>query len=666
MRNEVGQEATEEMSAFKGRTIFDTAMKSIVCISSSVRAVCQHASACFLLHRSLNLCSSVGRCPHVASTSTAIVAQPPCVTGVRRFQTTRNTAVQMVTATSLPTPVPIPGRTEDEVTVHQSGRRATPKTAARAAPHLSPYTPYAKPRSSGAALVNIQSLFEEDVIRELCSRLADFPSNDRAEGLATLLGACVEFGLEAHSPPVLRLMNECLELLSNRDIGVPQLCHLGKVACALEGRQSPMVAAVLDSIGAAVEKDAVSPSEAATVYSLLTLFYEPASQQQALILSALHTHTQRLVHRLRASQVSDILQSLLKLQQRQAITLVLRLSHRASRVFKDFSDDEIIKVLSALMILGQHDEELLAAMEKHLPERLGKCDPEVISTVMEYCLQMGCRSETVFEAVAENFVCDAEKHTTPQIAKQIVAMGRLNYLPQCSSQMFKKLESILSTRFSQFQPRSLIDVLHACIHLERFPLNYMSKVFSPYFLQRLQAHGEPFNKNALGQLTQLHLSTVLECTRYWGPRLPFYLHVKKFSSADQAFETPMEYLLYKQVKGPLAQLLGGRFYSTRIFTQNGYTIDVEICLDENGFVLPLSQWDHTYKRIALCLDGQNRFCSNTKYLLGKEVTKRRHLDRMGYEVVQIPYFEFEKLRTQGEKIQYLHNKIFPTISKFSY
>lgn len=52
--------------------------------------------------------------------------------------------------------------------------------------------------------------------------------------------------------------------------------------------------------------------------------------------------------------------------------------------------------------------------------------------------------------------------------------------------MFKKLESILSSRLSQFQPRSLLEVLHACIHLERFPLNYVSKVFSPFFLQRLR------------------------------------------------------------------------------------------------------------------------------------------------------------------------------------
>lgn len=40
-------------------------------------------------------------------------------------------------------------------------------------------------------------------------------------------------------------------------------------------------------------------------------------------------------------------------------------------------------------------------------------------------------------------------------------------------------------------------------------------------------------------------------------------------------------------------------------------------------------------RIALCLDGQSRFCNNTHHLMGKEATKRRHLRRIGYEVVQV-------------------------------
>nr|XP_029134000.1 LOW QUALITY PROTEIN: FAST kinase domain-containing protein 3, mitochondrial-like [Labrus bergylta] len=636
-------------------------MKSIACFSSSVRAACQHTSACFPLNRAPLLCTHLDRRSNMDTTVEHLRATP-----LRSFHSTHvNTAVvQQVSAAPSSTSVPSPWKRGDEPTVQQLGRRV-PKPAARPAPHLPPHSPRANPQSNAAARVNMQALFEGDGIPELCSRLADLPSNDRAEGLATLLGACVEFDLSADSPLVLRLMNECLQLLSHRDLGVAQLCHLGEVSYSLEGHKSAALTEVLDSVGVAVEENVATPGEAVRVYSLLAQCYDPSSPRQMFMLSTLNRHTQRMVHWLKATQVSMILQSLLKLQHRQAITLVLRLCHRASQVFQAFSDEEVIKVLSALMIFGQHDVKLLAAMEKDLPGRLGKCDPELLSTVMEYCMQMRCRSEPIFEAVAENFVCQAEQHSTLQIAKQIVAMGRLNYLPQCSSQMFKKLESILSTRFSQFQPRSLIEVLHACIHLERFPLNYMSKIFSPFFLQKLQGK-EILDKNTLGQLTQLHLATSLECTHYRAPDCLTPLHVKKFSSEDWAFETPVESLFYRRIKGPLILLLGGKLYSSRILTPSGYTVDVEICLDENGYILPPSRWDNVHRRLALCLDGQNRFCSNTRHLLGKEATKRRHLCRMGYEVVQIPYFDFERMRTRKEQVKYLHNKIFPTIFKFSH
>lgn len=40
-------------------------------------------------------------------------------------------------------------------------------------------------------------------------------------------------------------------------------------------------------------------------------------------------------------------------------------------------------------------------------------------------------------------------------------------------------------------------------------------------------------------------------------------------------------------------------------------------------------------RIALCIDGQKRFTTNKRQLLGKEATKQRHLRLLGYEVVQV-------------------------------
>lgn len=40
-------------------------------------------------------------------------------------------------------------------------------------------------------------------------------------------------------------------------------------------------------------------------------------------------------------------------------------------------------------------------------------------------------------------------------------------------------------------------------------------------------------------------------------------------------------------------------------------------------------------RIALCVDGQNRFCAYGHNLLGEEAIKQRHLQLLGYEVVQV-------------------------------
>lgn len=288
-------------------------MKSVACMSSSVRAACQHTSACFPLGRGVVPFTRAGRlATRVDSVNrAAVVVQQPCVTGARTFHGTHvNTAVvQQVSAAPIPTLVTLPEKTGDELAVYRFGGRLP----AVALP--SPYSPYTRPQSRSS--VDVKSLIEGDVIPELCSRLADLPRSDRAEGLATLLGACAEFGLDTRSPLVRILMDESLQLLRHGDIGLAQLCHLGEVAHALEGRSSAVLTEVLNSISMAVREDTLTPGEAVGVYSLLARCHNPACQRESRTLSILHRQTERLVHRLRAGQVSDILQLLLKFQQKQ-------------------------------------------------------------------------------------------------------------------------------------------------------------------------------------------------------------------------------------------------------------------------------------------------------------------------------------------------------------
>lgn len=300
---------------FTGSRLFKN-MRSIICISASVRAACHQASVCFPLYRGLSLCNSSERLADAEFASKTVIAQQPCLADARcGFQRERTRTTTAGGALLYTVPATAPRR--NEVSSYHTDIHMIHGPAETAAQPLTTYTRHAKPQRGAAALVNIRSLFEEDVITELCSKLANFPINVRAEGLATLLQACVEFGLEAQSPPVLILLRECLQLLYSRDVRVVQLCQLGKLGCALEGRRSRLVTEVMNSISCALEEDMVSPSEASAVYSLLTELYEPSCKQQALMLSALHRQTQRQAHRLKASQVSEILQYLLKLKQKQ-------------------------------------------------------------------------------------------------------------------------------------------------------------------------------------------------------------------------------------------------------------------------------------------------------------------------------------------------------------
>ncbi|XP_021114262.1 FAST kinase domain-containing protein 3, mitochondrial isoform X4 [Heterocephalus glaber] len=149
-----------------------------------------------------------------------------------------------------------------------------------------------------------------------------------------------------------------------------------------------------------------------------------------------------------------------------------------------------------------------------------------------------------------------------------------------------------------------------------------------------------------------------------GPKLLAKYRVKSFLTPYCSLETPVDFALYKYVVMALIDLLGGRMYfASKVLTPYCYTIaspaDVEIKLDEEGFVLPFTANEDVNKRIALCIDGPKRFCSNSSHLLGKEAIKQRHLRLLGYQVVQVPYHEMEMLKSRLELVEYLQGKLFP-------
>ncbi|XP_076014331.1 FAST kinase domain-containing protein 3, mitochondrial [Genypterus blacodes] len=506
-------------------------------------------------------------------------------------------------------------------------------------------------------------VLENDAIRAICFQLEQDSKRLTDGGLVSALLACTRLFLDPLSTLVVRLVSESRERLDGGLLSVGQLCSLGRAMLALEGPGSAMLERVIEQLQK-LEPAQWSLEDLTAVYTLLQGGVAEEGKYQEL-LNAMHAHAVSVTARMDPPAVSGVLAALVTLNQTQAIPLVINLCKQAARHVPHFTDEELASVLGGLMHFGHSNQSFVEAMEKHVPTTAFTSDPETVTKAMQFFGRRNILSPPVFDAVAESFVYRAGDYSTSQLARQIIPFGKLGYLPPNAADVFRKVESVLHTRFYHFQPRTLLNLLHSCILVERFPVNFVSKVFSGFFLQQLQ--GEGMDRIILAQLTQLYMTVKLECPFYQGPTLHPKYRVNHFLTRGRSLETPVDGRLYNSVKNGLVDLLGAReYFGSKVLTPHCYTLDVELKLDEDGYVLPASHSDDIHKRIALCIDGEKRFTSKTTQLLGKEAIKQRHLRLLGYEVVQIPYYEFEKLQTPACVVEYLHRKVFPHSFRLSW
>ncbi|NXI98906.1 FAKD3 protein, partial [Psophia crepitans] len=503
-------------------------------------------------------------------------------------------------------------------------------------------------------LKNPERVLENEVFRALCFQFEFESSKLSNTGLLNALQALIKLRIDPQSTLMARLLSEGEERLGKGQLTVKNLCALGESLLELEGPSCVMLEQIVNVLQETdIEK--WSLREMVMVYKMLQVTVREGDEYQDL-LNRMNSATLTIVSQLSPKFTSTVLNSLVVLRQTQAVALVTALCKHSVKHIPYFTSNELVNVLEAFLHFGHREQIFTEALEAHVPKSIFTMHPQTVSKVMQYCCRKKILSKPIFDAVAEGFTSNADGFTTNQIAECIIPFGTLNYLPPSASSLFRKLETVLRTRFRQFQPHTLLNLLHSCVLIQRYPLNFLPKIFSPYFLQQLQAQPPGLTKIVTSQLTQLFLAVTLECPFYEGPKLLPKYQVKAFLMPHSSLDVH----LLKRVKTGLLYLLKKRIYfASEVSTPYFYTVDIEIKLDEEGFVLPAGQCEEVHRRIALCVDGQNRFCVNSHNLLGEEAIKQRHLQLLGYEVVQIPFFEIECLQNGRKMAEYLHKKIFP-------
>ncbi|XP_068160026.1 FAST kinase domain-containing protein 3, mitochondrial [Antennarius striatus] len=506
------------------------------------------------------------------------------------------------------------------------------------------------------------SVLEKDTIRALCFQLEQDSQQLTDDGLVSALLACTRIFLDRRSTVMERLVSETKGRLDRRQMSVGQLCILGDVMLAVEGPHCIMLEQVMEQIQ--IQKPAQwSPEDLIGVYKFMQSGSIQIGKYQKL-LNAMNSHFLKVAPHMNPAAVSGMFSALVAFNHTNVMPLVVSLCEQAARHVPHFTDEELTAVLLALMHFDHSNHSFVEALENYVPKMTFSSHPETVTTVIHFFGHMSILSPSVVDAIAESFVYRADCYSTSQVTKHIMALGKLGYLPPNANKVFRKVEHILYTRFSQFQPHMLLNLFHSCILVERFPLNFVDKVFSVFFLLKVHDPNIKLNWHARAQLTQLWMAFTLECPFYEGPMLHSKNRVKSLLASGHSLETPMDLHLFNSVQSALVHLLGSpSYFDFNVLTPNCYTLDVEIKLNQKGYVLPTHNTEDVTHRLALCIDGKNRFTTNKRQLLGKEATKQRHLRLLGYELIQVPYYELEKLKSKTSMVDYLHQKIFPLRQK---
>ncbi|NXE58419.1 FAKD1 protein, partial [Calcarius ornatus] len=295
------------------------------------------------------------------------------------------------------------------------------------------------------------------------------------------------------------------------------------------------------------------------------------------------------------------------------------------------------------------------------------------------------RCPALFDRIASVTVENIDKILTSEIYFILFLFSALNYDPPDNEEFFKSCIQHLTSNLSRLENYHLVLLGHVLAMAGYFPPVLITTIFNVSFLSKLDAQlkvlPDTLKQRVHSSLMKLNRAVCLECPEF---------HIPWFHEpyCQRVFHNSMSQInpQRQRIHRMLTEILGGSCYSrVSVLTPYYYEIDFECVLDVNkkplsyvaqnialggveGIPLRHDIKDEGRKalppgaqRIALELLDSKAFSKDySRHLKGEPAVKKRHLEMLGYRVVQIPHFEWNSmvLSTRSEQLEYLRQQLY--------
>uniref|UniRef100_A0A8D1BGS1 RAP domain-containing protein n=1 Tax=Sus scrofa TaxID=9823 RepID=A0A8D1BGS1_PIG len=319
---------------------------------------------------------------------------------------------------------------------------------------------------------------------------------------------------------------------------------------------------------------------------------------------------------------------------------------------------------------------LLQKLDYHGRQRLQKCNDLNLLWKEVKSLKGDWFAHSLLEETVVTLQRLMDEINYMNIAGIASFISRSNYL---STSLLDRIASVVVQQIEKIHPFAILGVI-----LPFCALNYDPPQRDEFFgtcIQHLNSHlilCSSLNMKVQFRLMELNRAVCLECPEYQIPW--FHERFCQQYNKDTGSMNGAQQQIYKM----LAEVLGGiNFVKASVLTPYYYTIGFECILDKRKNPLPYGSHNLTLgklpkihsesntqiagsrlppgaEKIALEFLDSRAFCRNTPHLKGKSAMKKRHLEILGYHVIQIPHFEWNSmaLSTKGARMDYLRERIF--------
>ncbi|XP_041806935.1 FAST kinase domain-containing protein 1, mitochondrial [Chelmon rostratus] len=295
----------------------------------------------------------------------------------------------------------------------------------------------------------------------------------------------------------------------------------------------------------------------------------------------------------------------------------------------------------------------------------------------------------LMDRIASVAIKDIDKIHHSATYATLLPFSVLNYDSVQADKLYDVCVQRLTPHISSFDPHLLVLLAYSLAVADCFPEELVREIFRVEFLGKLDAQLETL-PDALVMRTRLRLmelnrAVCLECPEFQVPWFHdrYCQHLLKKGNGSVS---PAQQQIHKM----LGEVLDGiNHVRIAVVTPYFYTIDFECILDKHMQPVPYSEpsrlqisdrrkvdWgtsspEHVRdelppgaQRVAVDFLDSKTFCKNSHHVKGEVLMRKRHLEILGYRVVQIPHFEWNsmELSTKDAWKEYLKKKIFKELS----